>query len=168
MMNSVLHFVTLVAMSAGLLSLFTFVFPGLTVIWASALAYALATEFNTTAIIAFVVMTILMLFGNFVDQLVMGARARKSGATWLSIGVSMLSAFIFSIIFPPFGGIIAAVLVLMAFEFYRLRDWKKAANSSKDMAIGCVSALAIRFLIGLVMIAVWFVWLWQNEAWIFG
>lgn len=168
MVNAVLHFVTLVAMSAGLLSLFTFVFPGLTVIWASALAYALATEFNTTAIIALVVMTILMLFGNFVDQLVMGARARKSGATWLSIFAAMLSAFIFSIIIPPFGGIIAAVLVLMGFEFYRLRDWKKAANTSKEMAIGCVSALAIRFLIGMVMIAVWFVWLWQNQAWIFG
>lgn len=167
-MNTILHIVTLTAMVAGLLSLFTFVIPGLTVIWVSALAYALATGFNTTGIIAFGMLTILMLFGNFVDQLVMGARARKSGATWLSIGLSMLTAFIFSILFPPFGGLIAAMIVLMAFEFYRLRDWKKAANSSKEMAIGCVSALALRFLIGMLMIGVWFVWVWQNQAWFFG
>lgn len=167
-MNAIYHVVTLVMMAAGLLSLLTFVIPGLTVIWISALAYALATGFNLTAIIAFGVITLLMLFGNFVDQLVMGARARKSGATWLSIGASTLAAFVFSIIFPPFGGFIAAIVVLMAFELYRLRDWKKAAHSSKEMAIGCFSALALRFLIGIVMIAVWFVWIWQNGAWIFG
>lgn len=167
-MDTILHIVTLVMMAGGLVSLLTFVIPGLTVIWISALVYALASGFNATAIIAFAVMTALMLFGNFVDQLVMGARARKSGATWLSIGVSMISAFIFSIIFPPFGGLIAAMIILMAFEFYRLRDWKQAANSSKEMAIGCVSALALRLLIGLVMIGVWFVWVWQNQAWFFG
>jgi uncharacterized protein len=167
-MNSILHIVTLVIMFGGLLSLLTLVIPGLTVIWISALVYALASGFNTTAIIAFALMTALMLFGNFVDQLVMGVRARKSGATWLSIGISMLTAFIFSILFPPFGGLIAAMIVLMAFEFYRLRDWKKAANSSKEMAIGCMSALVLRLLIGMVMIAVWFYWVWQNQAWIFG
>ena len=143
-MDSILHIVTLVIMAAGLVSLLTFVIPGLTVIWISALAYALVSGFNTTAIIAFVIITGLMLFGNFVDQLLMGARARKSGATWLSIGLSMLAAFIFSILLPPFGGLIAGMIVLMAFEFYRLRDWKKAANSSKEMAIGCVSALIMR------------------------
>ncbi len=167
-MDTILHIVSLVMMVGGLVSLLTFVIPGLTVIWISALVYALASVFNTTAIIAFIVITALMLFGNFVDQLVMGARARKSGATWLSIGVSMLAAFVFSIIFPPFGGLIAAMIILMAFEFYRLRDWKQAANSSKEMAIGCVSALALRLLIGLVMIGVWFVWVWQNQAWFFG
>lgn len=167
-MDTILHIVTLVMMVGGLVSLLTFVIPGLTVIWISALVYALASGFNTTAIIAFIVMTALMLFGNFVDQLVMGARARKSGATWLSIGVSMLAAFVFSIIFPPFGGLIAAMIILMAFEFYRLRDWKQAANSSKEMAIGCASALALRLLIGVVMIGVWFVWVWQNQAWFFG
>jgi hypothetical protein len=167
-MDSILHIVTLVIMAAGLVSLLTFVIPGLTVIWISALAYALASGFNTTAIIALVIITGLMLFGNFVDQLLMGARARKSGATWLSIGLSMLAAFIFSILLPPFGGLIAGMIVLMAFEFYRLRDWKKAANSSKEMAIGCVSALILRLLIGMMMIAIWFVWVWQNQAWIFG
>ena len=167
-MHTILHIVTLVMMAGGLVSLLTFVIPGLTVIWLSALVYALASGFNTTAIIAFVVITVLMLFGNFVDQLVMGARARKSGATWLSIGFSMLAAFIFSILLPPFGGLIAAMIVLMAFEFYRLRDWKKAANSSKEMAIGCMSALVLRLFIGLVMIGVWFVWVWQNQAWFFG
>ena len=167
-MDVVLHITILVIMAAGLMSLITFVIPGLTVIWICALVYALITGFNLTATIALIVMTILMLFGNFVDQLLMGARARKNGATWGSIGASMLAAFVFSILFPPFGGLVAAILVLLGFEFYRLRDWKQAANSSKDLAAGCLSALLVRFMIGLVMIGIWFVWLWQTRAWFFG
>ena len=167
-MDVVLHITILVIMTAGLMSLITFVIPGLTVIWICALVYALITGFNLTATIALIVMTLLMLFGNFVDQLLMGARARKNGATWGSIGASMLAAFVFSILFPPFGGLVAAILVLMGFEFYRLRDWKQAANSSKDLAAGCLSALLVRFMIGLVMIGIWFVWLWQTRAWFFG
>ena len=167
-MDVVLHITILVIMTAGLMSLITFVIPGLTVIWICALVYALITGFNLTATIALIVMTILMLFGNFVDQLVMGARARKNGATWVGIGASMLAAFVFSILFPPFGGLVAAMIVLMGFEFYRLRDWKQAADSSKDLAAGCFSALLLRFLIGMVMIGIWFVWLWQTRAWFFG
>jgi len=167
-MDTILHIVILVIMAAGLMSLITFVIPGLTVIWICALVYALITGFNLTATIALIVMTILMLFGNFVDQLVMGARARKNGATWVGIGASMLAAFVFSILFPPFGGLVAAMIVLMGFEFYRLRDWKQAADSSKDLAAGCFSALLLRFLIGMVMIGIWFVWLWQTRAWFFG
>jgi len=167
-MDVVLHITILVIMAAGLMSLITFAIPGLTVIWICALVYALITGFNLTATIALIVMTLLMLFGNFVDQLLMGARARKNGATWGSIGASMLAAFVFSILFPPFGGLVAAILVLMGFEFYRLRDWKQAANSSKDLAAGCLSAFLVRFMIGLVMIGIWFVWLWQTRAWFFG
>ena len=167
-MDTILHIVILVIMAAGLMSLITFVIPGLTVIWVCALVYALITGFNLTATIALIVMTILMLFGNFVDQLLMGARARKNGATWVGIGASMLAAFVFSILFPPFGGLVAAILVLLGFEFYRLRDWKQAANSSKDLAAGCLSALLVRYMIGLVMIGIWFVWLWQTRAWFFG
>jgi len=166
-MTALLHILTLIAMIAGLLSLLTLVIPGLTIIWISALVYALAVGFDTITIIAFVIMTILMVFGNLVDQLVMGSRARKSGAAWLSIAMSMVSAFLFSIIFSPIGGLLAALLVLMAFEFYRIRDLKKAANTSKEMAIGCVSALALRFLIGMIMIGVWFGWVWQSDAWFF-
>jgi len=160
--------VILFTMIAGLISLLAVIIPGLTIIWISALIYGLLTGFTTLPIILFILITVLMLIGNVVDQLMMSTKAKKSGASWLSILLSTGTAFIFSILFPPFGGLIAALIVLMAMEIIRLKDWRKAAQSSREMALGCVSAIAVRFGIGLVMIGIWIFWVIQSGQSIFG
>lgn len=155
-------------MILGLVGLFFVIIPGLTIIWISALIYGILTGFDTLAIILFVLISALMLLGNVLDQLLMGAKAKKSGASWTSILISTGTAFVFSILFPPFGGLIAALIALMTLEIIRLKDWRKAAQSSKQMAIGCISAVALRFLIGLVMIGIWIIWAAQSGQSIFG
>lgn len=159
---TILQAVTIFLMAAGLVSLFLMVVPGLTIIWLLALVYGLLTGFDLVSGILFLLITLLMGFGNFVDQLFMGAKAKQSGASWKSIIFSMMGAFIGSLLFPPFGGIIAALAVLFAFEYLRLRDLRKAGNSTGQMAIGCATAAAARFFIGLLMIGLWVVWVWQR------
>jgi uncharacterized protein YqgC (DUF456 family) len=155
--------VTAAVMTAGLVSLFTLVIPGLSIIWLSALAYGLLTGFTVFSIVCFVIISLLMIFGNMVDQLMMGAKAKQSGASWTGVILSTLATFVFSFLWPPFGGIIAGMLVLFVFEFIRLRDWRKAGGSTKEMAIGCASAAVVRFFIGMVMIGVWIIWVIQSE-----
>jgi len=159
--------VILFTMVAGLISLLSVIIPGLTIIWISALIYGLLTGFTTVPIILFILITVLMLIGNVVDQFMMGTKAKNSGASWLSIFLSTGAAFIFSILFPPFGGLIAALIVLMGIEMIRVKDWRKAAQSSREMAIGCVSAIAVRFGIGLFMIGIWILWVIQSGQSIF-
>ena len=159
---TITQIVTALVMVMGLFSLFLFVIPGLSVIWLAALAYGLLTGFDLTSTVLFLIITLLMAFGNIVDQLLMGAKAKQSGASWKSVILSMLAAFIGSLVFPPFGGIIAALAVLFVFEYLRLRDLRKASDSTGQMAIGCATAAAARFFIGLVMIALWVVWVWQS------
>jgi uncharacterized protein YqgC (DUF456 family) len=159
--------VILFSMILGLVGLLFVIIPGLTIIWISALIYGILTDFDTLSIILFVLISALMLLGNVLDQLLMGAKAKKSGASWSSIIISTGAAFIFSILFPPFGGLIAALIALMVLEIIRLKDWRKAAHSSKEMAIGCLSAIALRFLIGLVMIGIWMFWAAQSAGSIF-
>ena len=161
-MLSVLQVVTALVMIGGVFSLFLFVIPGLTVIWLAALAYGLLIGFDLASTILFLLITLLMVFGNFVDNLFMGAKAKQSGASWKSVILSMLAAFIGSLVFPPFGGIIAALVVLFVFEYLRLRDLRKASDSTGQMAIGCATAAVVRFFIGLVMIGLWVVWVWQS------
>jgi hypothetical protein len=158
----VVQLVTAAVMSAGLVSLFTFVIPGLTIIWLSALAYGLLTGFTLFSIICIVIISLLMIFGNMVDQLMMGAKAKQSGASWTGVILSTIATFVFSFLWPPFGGIIAGMLVLFVFEFIRLRDWRKAGGTTKEMAVGCVSAAVARFFIGLVMIGMWVIWIIQS------
>lgn len=154
--------VTALVMIVGLLSLFLYIIPGLTVIWLAALVYGILTGFNLTNGILFLVMTLLMVVGNIADQLFMGAGAKKSGASWNSIIFSTLAAVIGSIFFPPFGGIFAALIVLFTFEYIRFRDLRKASNSTGHMAIGCATGVIVRFFIGVAMIVLWAIGVWQS------
>jgi uncharacterized protein YqgC (DUF456 family) len=139
----------------------------LTIIWLAAMVYGLLAGFNLTSGLIFLGITLLMIFGNLVDQLRLGARAKASGASWAGVGASMLAALIFSILFPPFGGLVAALIVLFTFEMLRLRNWRRAGESTKQMAIGCASAVVARFGIGVVMIGLWLLWLQLSGAWPF-
>lgn len=159
--------VVLVVMLLGLFSLLIVIIPGLTIIWLAALVYGLLTGFDLTSGLIFLGITLLMIFGNTVDQLLMGARAKKSGASWTGVMVSMLAALVFSILFPPFGGLVAALVALFTIETVRLKNWRQAGESTKEMAIGCASAVVARFGIGLVMIGLWVLWLYLSNRWPF-
>lgn len=152
--------VIFILMVLGLLSLLTYIIPGLTVIWLCAFVYGLLTGLTWLSGILLAVISLLMLFGNTLDQFFMGGRAKKSGASWSSVVLSMIAAIIFSFLLPPFGGLIAALLVLFVLEFIRLKDWRKAGGSAREMAIGCATAIAARFGVGVVMIGVWVLWVW--------
>lgn len=145
-------------MLIGLVGLVVPVFPGLLVMWLAALGYGLVARFETLGIIIFIILTVLMLVGSTVDNLIMGAGARKGGAAWLSIGVALAAGVIFTFIFPPIGGIIAAPLAVLLLEYYRLRDWQKAWQAFRGLATGWGLAYVVRFGIGIVMMVLWWVW----------
>jgi uncharacterized protein YqgC (DUF456 family) len=158
--RTALQVVVLAVMLFGLFSLLIPVLPGLVIIWVPALVYGLVTGFNWVSGILFLFITLLMIFGSVVDNIVMGTRARQQGASWIAIAVSLVAGIAGSLVFPPFGGIIAALIGLFAVEFYRLRDWQKAFDSTRSMAIGCGWAAVIRFGIGIVMILLWGAWVY--------
>jgi uncharacterized protein YqgC (DUF456 family) len=134
------------------------ILPGLVIIWVAALVYGLLGNFSTTGIILFVIITVLMLGGNIIDNVMMGTSARKTGASWLSIGVALVAGLLGSLIWPPLGGLFAALLGIFLVEFYRLRDWRMALNSTRSMAVGCGWAVVIRLIIGAVMVGLYVLW----------
>src|SRR3989304_2837126 len=105
-------------MLTGLAMLLLPILPGLWVMWIAALVYALGTGFGTPALI------------------LMGAKARVSGASWLAIGVALLGAVIGSILLPPLGVLLLAVAGLFLVEYLRIKDWRKALESTKGLALG--------------------------------
>jgi hypothetical protein len=154
-----LQIVVLVVMVIGLLGLLTTIIPGLTIIWVAALVYFLVTGFNTGSIILFVVLTLLMLGGNLLDNLFMAGGARKTGASWLAVGVALVAGVVGTIAFPPFGGLVAALLGVFLVEYLRLRDVQKALESARGLAAGCGWAVLTRFGVGLVMILAWLLYI---------
>ncbi len=151
--------VSSIIMVLGMLSMITVVFPGLTVQLVTALVYIIITGFTTTSTIYFAIITILAIGGMIVDNIIMGASASKTGATWWGIALSLVAGVVFSFIFPPFGGLIAAMLVMFVVEIIRLRDLKRASKSTASILVGCGISALVRIGIAVVITALWFAWI---------
>ena len=149
-------------MLIGLFGLVVPIFPGILVMWLAALGYGLVTGFSTLGIVLFIFITLLMLGGSLVDNILMGAGARKGGAAWLTIGVALLGGVVGTLLFPPIGGLIAAPLAVLLLEFLRTRDLKKAWQALLGLATGWGLSFFARFGIGVAILVLWWVWVWKG------
>ena len=149
-------------MLVGLFGLVVPVFPGVIIMWLAALGYGALKGFSTVGILIFILITILMIAGSLVDNFLMGAGARKGGASWLAIGIALVAGVIGTLVFPPFGGIIAAPLAILLLEYARVRDLNKAWLALRGLATGWGLSFVARFAIGLVIMGLWWIWVWQG------
>lgn len=148
----------------GLVSLIVPVFPGLTVMWVFTLIYAiiqnwreLMTGWDWTA---FAFITLLMIGGNIVDNIIIAAKMRDQFIPWSSILIAFAAGIIASIFFTPLVGLVAAPVGLFLAELRRLKNRDEAIKSTKAYMVGWGWAFGARFLIGLTMIGTWMLWAW--------
>ncbi|MCJ7623089.1 MAG: DUF456 domain-containing protein [Anaerolineaceae bacterium] len=153
-----LQTIVLTIMLVGLVGLIIPIIPGVVIIWVAALIYGLVIGFDWIGVTLFVFITILMVAGNVIDDFMMGAGARQRGASWLSIVVAFVAAFVGTLVWPPIGGLLAALLGVFLVELIRAKELRKALDSMRGLATGCGWSFVVRFLIGLIMICWWFVW----------
>jgi uncharacterized protein YqgC (DUF456 family) len=163
-LNTAFLWITLFIMLVGLFSLLVPVVPGLWIMWLAGLGYGFGRGFDTLGIIVMVIITLLTVAGSLIDNLFMGAGARKGGASWLTILVALLAGVLGTIFFPPFGGFVAAPAAILLLEYLRLHDWKKAFQALRGLATGWGAAVAARFLIGIVVLGLWVLWVWQGQG----
>lgn len=149
-------------MLVGLFGLVVPVFPGLVVMWLAALGYGVVAGFSTLGWVLFAVITVLMLAGTLVDNVFMGAGARKGGAAWSTIGLGLLAGVLGTLFFPPIGGIVAAPLAVLLLEYRHQGDWNKAWQALRGLATGYGLALVVRFGIGVLLMLLWWLWVWQG------
>ena len=154
--------IPLVFMLVGLVGLIIPVFPGLVVIWLAALVFGLVTGFNTLGTVLFVLITLLMLVGAVIDNILMAALARQGGASWVSIILGMVAGLVGTILVPPIGGLIAAPAVILLLEYWHRRDWGKSWQATRGLVLGWGLSFLVRFGIGLLMVALWLVWAFST------
>jgi hypothetical protein len=146
----------------GLFGLIIPIFPGNVVMWLAALVYGLVFGFGRLGGIIFAVITLLMFVAVLADNVLMGAKAREKGAAWGSIILALIAGIIGTIVLPPIGGIIAAPLVLYLMEMQRLDDSEEAKKVVKALLIGWGLAFVVRFGIGILMFALWGIWVYLS------
>jgi hypothetical protein len=159
-----LETLTLFALLIGLAGLIVPVFPGLTIMWLATLVYAIiqgtAGKMTGWDWAAFVFITILMIGGNIVDNLIIAAKMRDQFIPWSSILIAFTAGIVVSIFFTPLIGLVAAPLGLFLAELRRLKNRDEALKSTKAYMIGWGWAFGARFVIGVTMIGLWMLWAW--------
>jgi len=148
----------ILTMTVGQLGLIVPIFPGNVVIWSAALLYGIVFGFGNLGGVLFALITLLMLVAVGADNVLMGAKAREKGASWSTIIAALVAGVIFTFVFPPIGGIIAAPLILYLMEFRRLGDSKAATEVVRGLLLGLGMSFLARFALGLIMIGVWAAW----------
>jgi uncharacterized protein YqgC (DUF456 family) len=162
--QTILQILTLFVLLVGLAGLIVPVFPGLTVMWLGTLVYALlqSAAGNMTGWdwVAFVLITLLMIGGNVVDNIIIASKMRDRYVPWRSIILAFTAGLVASIFFTPLIGLIASPLALFGFEYLRVRDRQTAWDGTRAYMIGWGWAFGARFIIGLAITALWMLWAW--------
>jgi uncharacterized protein len=149
---------TLLAMGMGLLVLVFL--PGLVIIWAAALGYGLAAGFGTLGWVMFALITVLMLVGLVIGEVLAARRSHQAGVPWWVVLLTLVAAIAGNFALPIVGGILAALVALYLIEWIRCRDWRKALRAMQGLLVGWGWGFVIRFIMGLVMIGLWVIWAW--------
>src|SRR5215831_20407833 len=112
--QTLLQILTLSVLIIGLIGLIVPVFPGLTVMWLAALVYALLEQsvqhMTIWNWIAFAFITILMLIGNVIDNIIIARKMRDQFVPWSSVFLSFVAGIVASIFFTPLIGLLASPL----------------------------------------------------------
>jgi hypothetical protein len=159
-----LQWLTLTFMLVGLVGLVIPIFPGIAVIWLSALVYAvieaLAGKMGFWDWLLFALITVLMVVGSFIDNIIIARKLRETGTPWRSIGIGYVAGLVSSLFLTPFAALLITPLALYAAEYWRLRDTRLAFDSAKGWLIGFGWTFLVLVAIGGVMIGLWLLWVW--------
>jgi len=155
---------TLLALLIGLLGLLVPIFPGLTIMWLATLVYALlqsaAERMTFWDWVLFAFITLMMIVGNIVDNIIIARKMRDKFIPWSSIILAFVASIVASLFLTPLVGLLVAPLALFGIEYRRLRDRTAAIESTKAYMIGWGWSFAARFSIGVLMLGSWMLWAW--------
>jgi hypothetical protein len=160
-----IFWITLLIMLVGLFSLVVPIISGIAIIWLAALGYGVVSGLNgwlDWAMLALI--SVLMVVGVTIDNVLMGAGAKQGGASWASLGLAFVGGILGTLLLPPFGGLIAAPAAILLYEYRRQGDWSKAFTALRGLAAGWGISFVVRFGIGVVMIILWVIWDWQAAG----
>ncbi len=162
LVHSVLEALTFAFLIVGWLGLLVPIFPGLTVMWIVTLVYG-ATQLALANVgwlgwTLFALITLLMLGGNVVDNIIIAKHVRDKNVPWSSILWAFAAGIVFSLIFTPIVGIISSPIALFAVEWIRLKDRFQALDNTQAWMTGWGWSIAARMGIGAAMIILWGIW----------
>ena len=165
--------VTLIAMAVGLLGSVLPGLPGVTLIFLSALVYAISTDFRTVGVAILVVLFVFAAIAFVADFVATSYGARRFGASnWGTVGgavggiVGALVGLLFLGIGSLFGLILGTIAGVFLGEYLRRErqgpgeqpssrsDWRRASRAAGGVFVGYLASAIVQGLLGLASVVV--------------
>ena len=155
-------FVVLVAvvMVIGVAGTVLPILPGLWVIWAAAAVYGVVAGLGTGGWIALAVITAMAIAGTASAVYLPQRTAASVGVPWwgqlIALGCAVAGFFIVPVVGAPLGFVVGILVTTIVRE----RHVAGALNATWATLRALLLASGVQFAIGLMMMAVWVVWVW--------
>lgn len=133
------------------------VVPGPALVWTVAVLYALVDHQATLGWIGLIVLTGLMIVGSTANLWVQVFGVKAGGGGCLSAAASLIAGLVGLILFPPFGGLIGAVLGAFLTELIIHKNWRQALTTGSGTFGGWLLTTVVEFGFTLVMVIVFVV-----------
>ena len=150
------------AMLAGIFGTVVPLLPGLPIVWAAAVVYALISDAGATGWLAFAVITAIAVAGIVLGTLLPHRRVVAAGVPRSSVIVGVVLGIVGFFVIPVIGLPIGAAAGILVAEKRRLDDWDAAAAATKSLLIGFGLGALLQFGAGVAMMAVWIVWVFID------
>jgi uncharacterized protein YqgC (DUF456 family) len=155
----VLQWLTLTFMLIGLIGLVIPIFPGIVIIWLASLIYAViaavAGNMGGWDWFLFILITILMVIGSFVDNLIIAKKLRETGTPWKSIGIGYAAGLISSLFLTPLAALFIAPLALYTVEsVYGCCGYGYKPCGARDLIIAAIPVIIISTAITIPIIII--------------
>src|SRR5215203_3049677 len=162
---------TIVLMLVGLIGSVVPGLPGVTLIFLSALLYAILTDFQTVGTVVIVILFVLAALAFLIDFFATSYGARRFGASnWGTVGgaiggiVGALAGLVFAGIGSLFGLIAGTIAGVFIGEYLRRQrhgdeeqarsDWRRASRAAGGVVVGYLASAIVQGVLGLASIII--------------
>lgn len=146
------------AMLIGLLGVVLPFFPGLPIVWGAALVYGLVAGFDGTGVVAFAVISVLLVAGMGLGFVLPHRRVSSVGASRTTVLAGLVFGIIGFFVIPIVGLPVGAILGVLGAEKARTGDWATAWTATRALIVGFGLGVLVQLGAGLAMVVCWVMW----------
>lgn len=149
-------------MLVGIVGIVVPVLPGLLLVWAGALLWAIESQ-STTGWVVLGLATGLYAAGLVAQYLLPGRRMKAAGVETLTIALALVAAVVGFFVIPVIGAPIAFVGAIYAVERVKYRDHARARVATGQALRAVALNIGIELMTALLIMTTWAVGVWVSR-----
>jgi uncharacterized protein len=150
-----------VLMLAGLVGAVVPLLPGTPLVFAGALVYAIATDFEPVGAGRLAVLAVLAVAGWALEHIAGALGARRAGGGRAAVVGALVGAVI-GLAFAPLGLLLGPIAGAIAGELLTGRDPAGSVRTGIGTALGVLGGVVAHFAFAVTMVALFLWWVWRG------